>query len=161
MRKRLLFVLSVAALLAFVSLLRGQQASVANVVQHTATMPNAATKVANLNTAVNTQASATLTPAGSNYVYVTGIDMAYCGDATGTAQTNVSFNWTGGISPTGSNIPIWAYSTVINPGLCTFKFVSFPVPLKSVTPGTAVTLQSPAVALHTGYEANVYWYEAP
>ncbi len=129
--------------------------------QQTATMANAATKVTNMNTAVNAaQTTITLAPAGTNYVYVTGVDMAICGDTTGTAQSTVAFSWTGGIVPSGT-IPIWAYSTAINPSVCTFKVLNYATPLKSISPGTAVTLQSPAQAAHTGYEANVYWYEAP
>ena len=97
------------ALLPAAALLHSQSAS--SPVQQAATMLNAATKVADCNVAINTVCTATATPAAGNYVYITGIDLAVCGNGTGTVQTNVTWTTTG---LTGSPI-LWAYSTAINP----------------------------------------------
>jgi hypothetical protein len=133
---------------------------VTSVVQQGPTMLNVATKVANANAAVANQVTATMTPASSNYVYLTGIDLEVCQDATGLAQTNV--NWTTtGITGLISTAPIWSYSTALAADVCIYKVISYPTPLKSTTPGSAVTVVSPASDAHAAYTINVFWYEAP
>jgi hypothetical protein len=155
MKSKFVGLLAFSLLMAVV--LYSQQGPIGTPVQQSPTMLNAATKVADCNVAVNTTCTATATPAGSNYVYVTAIDMAICGDATGTVQSNVTWTTT---NLTGAPIA-WAYSTAINPNACIYKVITYNPAVKSTTPGTAVTLVSPAVALHTAYNANIYWYEAP
>lgn len=149
------FVAFFAVLMLGGSLLYAQ--SNASLISFSPTRGDVATKVANCNSAVNTTCTATATPSGSNYVYITGIDLAICGDATGTAQTNVTWTSTG---LTGTPI-MWAYSasTGTTAGLCQYKEINYATPVKSTTPGVAVTVVSPAIALHTGYNANVFWYE--
>jgi hypothetical protein len=133
------------------------QSGAATTVQQSSQMLNVATKVADCNGAVNAACVATATPSGSNYVYITGMDITICGDATGTAQTNLS--WVlAGVTGTPN---IWQYSatTTNTAALCQTKVINPTTPIKSTTPGVAVTLTAPAVALHTAYNANVYWYE--
>jgi len=55
----------------------------------TATMANAATNVSSSNQAVaNATATVTITPPGNQCVYITGVDLADCQAATGTAAAN-------------------------------------------------------------------------
>jgi hypothetical protein len=61
-------------LLAGVSVVRSQNSG-ASLVQQSATMLNASTKVTSQNGAVNQSLTATLTPSGSNYVYISWIDL--------------------------------------------------------------------------------------
>lgn len=133
--------------------------------QQTATMPNAAAKAAVNNGAVANQVSATATPSGSNYVYVTGVFLGACQDATGVASTNANFNWTAGITgnvngASNATVPVWSVSQPLVVESCNWKITTFPTPLKSSTPGAAVTLQSPASATHTAWLVEFFWYEA-
>jgi len=110
----------------------------------------------NFNT-VNTVSTATATPQAGQYVYVTAMFMGACEDATGGAVSNV--NWTT-TNLEGATFPFSMASAASTcsqlPGL-----LSFPVPLKSAAPGTAVTLVSPTAATHTGYASEIFWYSSP
>jgi hypothetical protein len=129
----------------------------ATIVQQSSQMLNASTKVATSTpTTINNQTTATATPSGSNYVYITGIDLAACQDATGTtAVTNLTFTTT---NITGA--PVYQFSLAATANLCaTPRTIQFATPLKSSTPGTAVTVVSPAANAHAVYTSNIYWYE--
>lgn len=135
-------------------------------VQQANQMLNAGVKTTSNSGAVATQFTVTATPAGSNYVYITGIDMSFCQDATGVASTNVNFQFTAGIAGNlngavnTTTLPVWSTSAPLTVDVCVFKSVNFPMPLKGISPGTAVSLQSPASSTHTAYSINIYWYEA-
>lgn len=134
-----------------------QQSQSASAVQQTATMANATTKIAVGNAASGSQSTATLTPSGSNSVYITLIDLEACTSAAPTAQTNVTWTSTG---ITGA--PVWQLSIPATADYCTPIRIDLPAtPLKSSTPGTAVTIVSPAGATSIQYTGIVYWYEAP
>lgn len=138
------------------------QSNGATLVQHSATMLQAATKVTSVNLAINTAITTqlTMTPSAGNYVYITAMDLTVCQNNTGLAQTNVAWQFTQGISPSGT-VPIWQYSTALSVNSCIFKIFPFTVPLKSISPGTAVILTSAAADAQAAYNGNVYWYEAP
>lgn len=143
-------------LLAGVSVVRSQNNG-ASLVQQSATMLNAATKVTSQNGAVNQSLTTTLTPSGANYVYISWIDLMVCQNATSTVATNVSFTST---NITGS--PAWQFSLAATANLCTpTRVITFATPLKSATPGVAVTIVPPTAATNTAYSVNVGWYEAP
>ncbi len=135
------------------------QGSPATAIQQTSTMLNAATKVATTGTpTVNVVETATMTPSGSNYVYITEIDLSACQDGTGgTAVTNLAWTSTG---ITGA--PQWQVSIVSTANICMpARTITFATPLKSSTPGVAATIVSPAQNTHVAYVQNVTWYEAP
>lgn len=127
-------------------------------VQQTATMLNAATKVAVGQASAGSQSTATMAPSGSNYVYITGIDLEDC--ATGSApaaQNNVNFTST---NLTGA--PLWQISLAASANTCTpVKYMTFATPLKSTTPGVSTTIVGPAGLANTQQTITVYWYEAP
>jgi hypothetical protein len=113
---------------------------------------------ANATAAVNTLVTLTLTPPGGMYVYICEIDLTISADATGTSavQTNVSF--------TTTNLGGWKYTTsspadTANQLVLDKQFL-FPSLIRSVVPGTAVTIVSPAVRLHALYNINASYYFA-
>ena len=110
------------------------------------------------NNTVNQQSVATATPPGNMYVYITAIIIDVCGDATGTAATNVNFTSTG-IAGT----PSWSYSstTGTTASLCQHFGDQFSIPLKSTAPGTAVVITSPTAIVHNGNNIRIYGYFAP
>ena len=129
-------------------------------VQQVATRLDAGTFVAQgtNNNTVNQQSVATVTPPGNLYAYITAIIIDICGDATGTAATQVNFT-SSGIS--GS--PSWSYSATTGTSLSTCQHWGdqFAVPLKSNAPGTAVVITSPSAILHTAFNIRVFGYFAP
>lgn len=125
-------------------------------VQQTATMLNAATKVSVGQASAGSQSTATLTPSGGNSVYITGMLLEGCstGSAT-TATANVNFTST---NLTGA--PVWSLSFPTTANTCQFlPPLQFATPLKATTPGTAVTIVSPAGLAQMQYTAIVFWYE--
>lgn len=126
-------------------------------VQQSPTALNACTPI-NATAAVNTAATVTLTPPAGQYVYVCGIDVSASNDNTATANTNASFTSTN-LGPSG-NTWAWKYSFAATASLGISQAFYFAIPLKSTTPGTAVTVVGPAVA-HTMDSINVYYYYAP
>lgn len=110
--------------------------------------------------AVNNTATATITVPGGLYVYICGISIDVCGNATGSLATNVTF--------TSTNLPsnpTWQYSTTVAlmAGACLNPPIRewFAAPLKSSAPGTNVTIVSPAAATNNAYTIRAYYYLAP
>lgn len=106
----------------------------------------------NYNT-VNTTSTATI-PAGQGYFYATELQIYVVQNATASVAANLNF------TTTNLNGMQWGYSTlatasqtlVISPG---------PVgaaPIKSSSPGTAVTVVSPAAQTNTGYAITICGY---
>lgn len=132
-----------------------QQGVPGQIVQQSATDMQACTSV-NANGAVNATATVTITPPNGQSVYLCGLDISISADATGgTTATNLSF--------TSTNIGGWQWKfswagTVSTNLIQIFNFVR---PIKSTTPGTAVTIVSPAAGLHNAYNINAYYYFAP
>lgn len=110
------------------------------------------------NNTVNQQSVATVTVPGNMSAYITAIVIDVCGDATGTASTNVNFTSSG---ITGA--PSWSFSstTGTTASLCFHMGDQFAVPLKSSAPGTNVVITSPAAVLHTAFNIRIYGYFAP
>lgn len=126
-------------------------------VQQIATMLNAATKVAVGQAAAGSQSTATMTPSGSNYVYITGLDLVECTGAATTATPQVNFTST---NLTGA--PVWQISFPTTADICTpTNYMTFATPLKSSTPGTSVTIVSPTGVATAQFTITAYWYEAP
>lgn len=134
-----------------------QTATTATPTQQSATHADAMA-TASATAAVNTAVTLTLTPGGNQYVYVCEIDFTISVDATGTspATTNVSF--------TTTNLGGWSYkfSTAADVAntIVLDKAFTFPTCLKSLTPGTAVTIVSPAARTHAIYNINASYYFA-
>ncbi len=125
--------------------------------QQSATRQDAAQGVAlstNFDT-VNTQGTATITPPGGLSVYITGLSFEACEDATGGAVSNVNFT-----STNISGAPQWSLSMASAASTCQRWQEPLATPLKSTTPGTAVTVVSPSGATHTGFGIRVYYYIA-
>lgn len=106
----------------------------------------------NYNTVASTS-TATI-PAGQGFFYVTYLSINVVQNATASVATNLNF------TSTNLNGLQWAYSTlatasntvVIAPGPVG------PAPIKSSSPGTAVTIVSPASQTNTGYAITVCGY---
>jgi hypothetical protein len=148
--------LAITAVLIIAGGLRAQQpASQSAPVQQAPTVLTACT-TANATAAVNSTATLTLTPPNGQYVYLCGLDITISFDATGgTASTNVSFTSTnlGGFAWKMSWVGT-ASTTITQP----FPFNNGAI--KSVSPGTAITIVSPAANLHGAYNINAYYYFA-
>lgn len=115
----------------------------------------------NYNT-VNTQSTATIVPPAGQFVYITGLYLSACQDATGTASTNLAFTTTGlGSGATAS--PQFAFSEPAAVNTCTGQpgLVTFAKPLKSAAAGTNVTVVSPTAVTHTGFGITVFGYYGP
>jgi hypothetical protein len=110
------------------------------------------------NNTVNQQSVATVATPGGLYAYVTAIVIDICGDATGTAATQVNFTSTGLIGT-----PSWNYSATTGTSLSTCQHWGdyFATPLKGSAPGTNVVITSPTAILHTAFNIRVIGYFAP
>jgi hypothetical protein len=88
---------------------------------------------------VNTQSTATATPQAGQFVYIVGLYLAACQDATGGAVSNV--NWT----TTNLGGAEWPISAAAAASTCTQQpgVLMFATPVKSAAPGTAVTISIP------------------
>lgn len=114
------------------------QASPTTVTQ-TTTMLNAATVGAMAGgIATNAQVTATVAAVANQYFYVSSIEVQNCQNATGAAIPLV--NWTTTNLPGNPTITADAASSA---STCTQTDLKFSTPLKSLVPGTAVTLVSP------------------
>jgi len=150
MRKPLIIAL---ALLGALGSAFGQQS-----VQQTAKRLDAATAVAFAQAAVGSNSTATITVPTGQYAYITGVSMDTCADGTGgTALTNLNY--------TSTNIqstPSWSVSFAGTANTCATPIREFyATPLKSLVPGTAVTVVSPTVGTHNQSTIRVYYYLAP
>ena len=109
---------------------------------------------------VNKQLTVTITPPSGQYVYVVGYDWTACqDDAADTALTNATFMTTG-----FTNLPkIGHVSLAATNAICALpRFHTFGSnPVRSRTPGGAVTFVSPAATTHLAFTLNVYAYTAP
>jgi hypothetical protein len=105
--------------------------------------------------AINTLVTLTVTPPAGQYVYLCGWDYQVATNGTATAQSNVKWTSTnlGGLAVEYST-PATANTTIVG----TYYFN---VPIRSATPGTAITIVSPAIAAQNAYSANAYYYFAP
>lgn len=116
---------------------------------------DAATKFCTTTATVASQVTCTLTPSGSNYIYLTSLDLMVCQNATATANTNLTFTTT---NITGS--PVFQESLAATVNTCTpVHSIPLATPLKSQTPGTAVTIVSPASQTNTAFTITASGYE--
>ena len=131
-------------------------------VQQTAQRLDSATFVVvstNYNT-VNTQGVATVNPPAGQFAYITRIELEAIQDATSSANVNLAFTSTGlGVGATAS--PQWGLSLAATADATLYRDVNFGLPLKSFSPGAAVTVTSPAALAHTAYGIKVYGYFSP
>jgi hypothetical protein len=147
------FALALALLaLVMTSPMRAQQNG-ATRIQQDPTMLNACTPI-NGTAAVNTQVTVTLTPPSGLSVYVCGVDVTVSQNATSTANTNLTF--------TSTNLGGWLYkySLAATANLALSQSFYWSQPVKSVIPGTAVTIVSPAATAQTAFSINAYYYFA-
>jgi hypothetical protein len=129
-----------------------------SLVQQSGTRLEAATQVAFAQAAAGSTSTATITVPAGQYAYITGVSMDTCADATGTtALANSSF--------TSTNIqstPSWSISFAAAANTCGTRISeAYATPLKSLIPGTAVTVVSPATSAHNMFTIRVYFYLAP
>lgn len=106
----------------------------------------------NYNT-VNTTSTATIA-AGQGYFYVTWLSISLAQNATASTAANLNF------TSTNLNGIQWGYSTLATAS-ATVVIAPGPVgavPIKSSSPGTAVTVVSPAAATNTGYAITICGY---
>lgn len=128
-------------------------------VQQAGTRAEAATAVAFAQAAVGSTSTATITVPAGLYAYITGLSMDTCADGTGgTAQTNSNFTTTN-IQST----PSWSFSFGGTANTCGVSLREwFNIPLKSLQPGTNVTVVSPTGGGgHNQFTIRVYYYLAP
>lgn len=145
------FKISLFAIL-FASVLSFGQAT--SSVQQSPTVLTAATNTQHSHTSA---ATITLTAAGSQSIYITGIDITNCAGTTVTAATPLFITTTG---LTGS--PQYMVGTNGTAGMCNpATMIAFGHPLKSQTPGTNVTLVLPTFTTQQTVSVNVYYYLAP
>jgi hypothetical protein len=137
-------------------------------IQQNGTMLNAANNVASTAPAVNaTQAAGTvtITPPAGQYVYVTGLYVAACGDGTAsTSSVQQNFTTTNlGTFSIQTSMLAYAATTAIanNISSCDRVSIPFSVPVKSSAAGTAVTVVPPAQAAHMTFPIIVTYYTAP
>ena len=126
------------------------------ITQQSPTMLNACNGVQHQDAAINTTITLTITPPSGQYVYFCGWDYQVTGNGTGTAQSNVTWVTTG-----LPGTPKWQYSNAVGAQVSTYGTFYFRAPMKANSPGTAVTIASPAVAASSAYSANAYYYFAP
>jgi hypothetical protein len=137
--------------------LHAQQGVPGTLVQQSPTQLNASTKFCTTTAVVASQVTCTMTPSGGNSVYLTSLDLMVCQNGTATANTNLTFTST---NLTGS--PVWQESLAATANLCAPQHtIILPTPLKASTPGTAVTIVSPASQTNTAFTITASWYEAP
>lgn len=131
-----------------------QQGVPGQLVQQSPTDLGACT-AANATAAVNNQVTLTITPPNGMSVYICGIDVSVSQDGTATVNTNTQF--------TSTNIGgwKWTYSLAATANLSITQFFDFNHPIKSTTPGTAVTIVSPTAKADTAFNINAYYYIAP
>lgn len=100
-------------------------------------------------------ATITITPQAGQYIYITGIDASDC--ATGTAVTAAAPTYITTTNLTGA--PQYQMGSGVTAGLCQPTLnPAWTRPLKSTTPGTAVTFVLPTFATNQVISLNVYYY---
>ena len=136
-------------------------------VQQDPTRLDAGTVLCSLSTAVNaTQAAGTctITPPQGYYVYITYYDIRMCGDGTASqSPINLSFTSTNlnGLTLQVSAISGSTVTTNAWDNMCDSHTGPGPSPVKSATPGTAVTIVPPAQTAHVSFPITVIGYFAP
>ena len=160
MRKQI-FMRGVSALALLAGLFNSAFAQQGSLVQQSGSRLDAGQNVAvgtNWQSSGNASVATTAATAGQ-YVYVTGLYMETCQDATGAPQVNV--NWT----TTNLGGALFGYSTSSGADSClgSVNMITFATPLKAAAPGTAVVLTSPSGSgyAHIGYGAEIFYYIAP
>jgi hypothetical protein len=124
-------------------------------VQITGQRQDVGTKFCTTTATVNGQVTCTMQPSGSNYAYITSIDLMVAQNGTGTANTNLTFTTT---NITGA--PVFQESLAATANLSAPPHtIVFATPLKSATPGAAVTIVSPAAQTNTAFTISASWYE--
>lgn len=132
---------------------RAQSTASGTSVQQTATRNDAATVAG---TSATSAATITIAANGSQYFYLTGIDIMNCaGSSAVTAAAPTTITTT---NLAGS--PAWTVGSGVTAGLCTNQTVNFGTPLKSAVPGTATTFVLPTFATNQTIRANVYGFYA-
>ena len=149
----------ISALALLAALANNAMAQQGSLVQQSGSRLDAGLQVAvgtNFNTVSNLSVATTAAVAGQ-YVYVTGMYMESCQDATGAATVNV--NWT----TTNLGGTEFGLSSSSGPDNClgSVGMVNFATPLKAAAAGTAVVLSSPSANAHVGYGAQIFYYIAP
>ena len=123
-------------------------------VQQTTTRADAAIQVC---TVAASATACTLTPPNGQYVYITGVDISNCGDATGVtaaATTTITTTNLGGLT--------WTMGSVTGAGAC----INPPLPyfgpggLRGAAPGTNVVFTLPTFATHQTIRLNAYYFYA-
>lgn len=115
--------------------------------------------VAKFATNVTSNTTLTLSPAGSNYLYINYIEIENCAGAavTGAAPLTITSTGLG-----GGITPAWTVGTTSTAGICNPPHVfNGPVPLKSNSPGANVTFVLPTFTANQTIRLNVWYYEAP
>lgn len=112
----------------------------------------------NATAAVNNAVTLTIpAPPAGQYIYISEIDLQVVNDATGAVtQQNVAF--------TSTNLNSWQFlyssANAANTS-SSFGPIIFPTGLKAPSPGTKVTIVSPAANTHAAYNINVVYWIAP
>jgi hypothetical protein len=117
----------------------------------------------------NTATSATtltLTPPGSQSVYITQIDISNCQDATGiaaaAAPTYITSTNLGGALAANSLSWMMGSGLVTGTGSCVQSYsITYPTGMKSTIPGTPVTIITPTYITHQTIRVSVTYFFAP
>lgn len=155
MKKTILpILLSLSLIFAVVGVynLSGQQAQPAQTVQQTATHADAAVVCA---TSASTGGVLTFTPPGTQFFYLTEMDVQNVVGGTAVtpaaATTLVTANITG--------TPTWTLASGVTAGTNTQSFsVEYPTGLKSISPSSAVTITLPTFATNQVIRVNACGY---
>lgn len=147
-----LLVVMLLAVLVF-SVGRAQTTSSGTPVQQTASRSDAATIAG---TSATSAATITIAANGSQYFYLTGLDVMNCAGASAVTAAAVTTLTTTNLA--GS--PAWTIGSGVTAGLCTNQTVNFGTPLKSAVPGTATTFVLPTFATNQTVRVNVYGFYA-
>lgn len=158
MKKRLKYVggIAIVAFLGYAVWLQAQTAIGATPIYQTAQDFTAATFVAHSHVTATTL---TINPGTGNYVYLTGLDISDCATGTAVGAAVPTYITTTGFA---GILPQYQIGSGVTAGLCQPTIApTFAKPLKSATPGAAVTFILPAFATNQVVSANFYYYVAP
>ena len=123
--------------------------------------PAVAATCQNVNGAINTQQTLTITVPSGQFAYILEIDGQAANNATATAGANQKFTSTNLNSTSGG---LWSAQYSIPATANTFAQVGpfhFSPPLKSAQAGVNVTIVSPAAAAQTQFNINSCFFTAP
>jgi hypothetical protein len=108
-------------------------------------------------TSATSASTITISPASSNFIYVTMITIENCAGAavTGAAPTSVTTTGLG-----GGTTPVWLVGSTSTAGICNpvSGYWGGP-PLKSNTQGSNVTFVLPTFATNQTIRVNVWYFE--